>query len=291
MAARALALFALSVMVASSALAGVTAAQEPVPLPTAPQLPWLPLAIPQPAGVPNPIGAPGLDGPSQGLIGPPTPNAPGFVGPDGDWNAATLVVGSLGAMGVATLAVWGGTRFRTKDEILEHELRSRIYAYVQQHVGASLKDITEALGLSTTNAVWHLRKLEDGGLVRGRKFNGAKIYYPTSGGVQARNLSIASAALTNGNARIILAFVQEHPGAHQREVARVLAVNHGTVRWHLKKLRDAELLEERRSGDSATYHVTPLGGDALRMLAERGTAELAPAPLPDPSAMTAAGQA
>jgi predicted transcriptional regulator len=168
--------------------------------------------------------------------------------------------------------VWGGTRFREED-VLEHDVRAAIYQHVQQHVGASLKEITDALGLSTTNAVWHLRKLEERGLVRGRKSNGAKVYYPTAGGVQARNLSVAGAALMNANARAVLAFIQEHPGVHQREVGRHLDVNHGTVRWHLKKLRNAELLEERRSGGATSYHATPLGMDALRAAAARHAAQ------------------
>lgn len=285
MAARALGLVAL---LAGLAFAGAAAAQGPVEPPQLPALPWLPLGVPIPAGLPNPLGAPGLDGAAPGLGAAPMPTAPGFTGPDGDWGVTYAVAGFAGIASLAGLAVWGGTRFRGTEEILEHEVRSKIYAYVQQHVGASLKEITDHLGLSTTNAVWHLRKLEDGGLVRGRKFNGSKIYYPTAGGVQARNLSIAGAALNNGNARAILAFVEAHPGVHQREVARTLDVNHGTVRWHLRKLRDAELLEERRSGDSAAYHVTSLGGEALRLLAQR--AAQAPTPSSE-AAMPAASQA
>ncbi|HEV8360349.1 MAG TPA: helix-turn-helix domain-containing protein [Candidatus Thermoplasmatota archaeon] len=289
MAARALVLVAL---VAAAALAGAAQAQDPVlPIqpPPRPELPWLPIATP--VEVPATPTPPGIDAPPGGLGGEPVPTAPGFAGPDGNWGATYLVAGLAGFGALAGLAVWGGTRFRGTEEILEHEVRSAIYAYVQEHVGASLKDITDHLGLSTTNAVWHLRKLEEGGLVRGRKFNGAKIYYPTSGGVQARNLSMASAALTNGNARTILAFIHAHPGAHQREVARLLDVNHGTVRWHLRKLRDAELLEERRTGASATYHATTLGAEALQVVQARTAAAPAAQALPEPAALPAAGQA
>lgn len=256
----------LATLVLALAAAPATAAADEV----VPDLGKLP-GLQPPPGVPLPVNPPPLDT-SPGGSRRAAPIAPDLVAPDGGWDATMLVAGLGAVFGFAGLAVWMGTRFRSTEEVLQHELRSKIYRYVEEHVGASLKDITEALGLSTTNAVWHLRKLEDSGLVRGRKFNGAKVYYPTSGGVQARNLSLAGAALTSGNARSILEFVARHPGVHQREVARLLVVNHGTVRWHLKKLRDAELLEERRTGAHAVYHVTTLGQEALRALAARSPA-------------------
>ena len=209
---------------------------------------------------------------------PAAPSAPDLAPPMDTWSAPEAALSLVGLASLAGAALWLGTRFRDTEDILRHDVRSKLYAYIQAHVGASLKEVTDDLALSTTNAVWHLRKLEEAGLVRSRKFNGAKVYYPTSGGVAARDLSIAGAALTNGNARTIMQFVQEHPGVHQREVARLLAVNHGTVRWHLKKLLAAGLLEEERLPGSTSYRVTGLGADALRMLRARTRPE-------EPSAM------
>lgn len=223
---------------------------------------------PEPSPVPLPAPGGPFDAP-PGSGRAPSPVAPDLVGPTGGEGAMLAVAGAGALLGVAGVAVWGVTRFRDTEEVLRHEIRSKIYRYVQDHVGASLKDITEALGLSTTNAVWHLRKLEDTGLLRGRKVNGAKVYYPTSGGVHARDLSVAGAALTSGNARAILDVIARHPGVHQREVARLLAINHGTVRWHLQKLRNAALLEERRAGAATSYHVTALGTEALRAVGAR----------------------
>ncbi|MCA1814192.1 MAG: winged helix-turn-helix transcriptional regulator [Halobacteriales archaeon] len=268
MAVRLLALVALAPLVVVAA-SGLAAADAPLPIPL-PELPDLSKAPVNPAHVPVP--ASGQPAPSNGA---PMPGAPGFAsGPGNPWSFA--IVGGIALTGGLAMFAALGTRFRDGEELLQHDVRSGIYAYVQEHVGASLKDITESQGLSTTNAVWHLRKLEEGGLVRGKKCNGAKVYYPTSGGAMARDLSLAGAALTSGNAKRILAFVAEHPGVHQREVARLLGVNHGTVRWHLKKLRMAELLEERRIGASATYHLSPLGEVALRHVQQRAVGQDAP---------------
>src|SRR5207244_3392160 len=109
---------------------------------------------------------------------------------------------------------------------LENDVRARIYQHLRDRVGANLKQITDDLALTTTNAIWHLRKLEDAGLIHSRRFNGYKVFYPAEGGVEARKMSLSMTALTNGNAQDVFEFVVANPGAHQREIARALGVNH-----------------------------------------------------------------
>ena len=178
----------------------------------------------------------------------------------------------LGLAAAAALGVVGGARFVTPAEVLENPVRQRIFAHLRARTGATLKQVTEDLALTTTNAIWHLRKLEDAGLVHSRRFNGYKVFYPAEGGVHARRLSLSMTALANGNAQEVFEYVLANPGTHQREIARALNVNHGTVRWHLKKLRGAELLAEERRGKTSTYVATDVGREAL--------ANVRPAPQP-----------
>jgi predicted transcriptional regulator len=175
-------------------------------------------------------------------------------------------IGLVGLAGAATAAWFLGSRFTTPAEVLENGVRERIFAYLRERVGANLKQITDDLGLTTTNAIWHLRKLEDAGLIHSRRFNGYKIFYPAEGGVEARRLSLSLTALANDNARSVFEFVVTNPGTHQREIARALEVNHGTVRWHLKKLRRAEVLAEQRVGKTSVYFPTETGIAALKEL-------------------------
>jgi predicted transcriptional regulator len=176
-----------------------------------------------------------------------------------------------GLVAAAGIAAWFvlGSRFSTPAEVLQNEVRQAIYVYLRQRVGANLKQITDDLRLTTTNAIWHLRKLEDAGLIHSRRFNGYKVFYPAEGGVEARKLSLSLTALANENARSVFEFVVSNPGTHQREIARALAVNHGTVRWHLKKLRRAEVLAETRSGKTSVYFPTDTGVAALASFREQ----------------------
>lgn len=202
-----------------------------------------------------------------------TPPVDAGIVPPATWQIETdptmfLVAAALGGAFLVTGGLVLGTRYLTREDVLRHDVRSRILEYLKARSGASLKQITDDLSLTTTNAIWHLRKLEDAEVLRARRFNGLKIFYPAEGGVEARRVSLAVAALANPNAREIFGFVILHPGAHQREIARTLAVNHGTVRWHLKKLASAEIVAETRVGKAATYHATDLGRTAASRIAE-----------------------
>ena len=183
-----------------------------------------------------------------------------------------LAVAGLAVAGLASVAAalfQGGARFVTPAEVLANDVRKGIYAYLKARTGANLKQVTDDLRLTTTNAIWHLRKLEEAGLVHSRRFNGYKVFYPAEGGVEARRLSLGKTALANENAQEVFEHVAAHPGIHQREIARALGVNHGTVRWHLKKLLSAELIVETRRGKASAYEPTPTGLAALRHVGAR----------------------
>lgn len=210
--------------------------------------------------------------------------APSDISPD----IPVLAIAGLALAGLAGLATaaffFGGARFVTPAEVLENDVRQRIYAYLKQRVGANLKQVTDDLHLTTTNAIWHLRKLEEAGLLHSKRFNGYKVFYPAEGGIEARRLSLGKTALQNDNAQDVFQHVVANPGTHQREIARALGVNHGTVRWHLKKLLHAELIVETRRGKASSYEPTAMGLAALREV-DAHRPVVAPAPA---SIMTAA---
>jgi predicted transcriptional regulator len=217
------------------------------------------------------LGSAGDGGGSSGGDGgsgssPSDPAGPGPVEVDPGrlteavgFGPAMLILSALGAVGGA---LYGGARLVSDQELLENDTREAIYRYLESEVGANLKELTDALDLTTTNAIWHLRKLEEGDLVRSDKFNGYRVFYPAEGGKKAKQLTISKAALSNENARAIFEYITANPGAHQRKIARALDVNHGTVRWHLKKLRKADLLEEVDAGRSSEYFPTEVGEEA-----------------------------
>ncbi|HVM44482.1 MAG TPA: helix-turn-helix domain-containing protein [Candidatus Thermoplasmatota archaeon] len=242
-----------------------------------PDLPTLPVGGQQAKTLAEDLAeAAGLSQPGAAL--PPVADPLTAAGFELPWLA--VAGAALGIAGLAAAFFFGGARFVTPAEVLQNDVRRRIYHYLKVRVGANLKQVTDDLALTTTNAIWHLRKLEEAGLIHSKRFNGYKVFYPAEGGVEARKISLGKTALANGNAQEVFEHVVAHPGSHQREIARALGVNHGTVRWHLKKLLHAELIVETRRGKASSYEPTPIGLTALREVAAQKAAPVAPAVAP-----------
>ena len=180
----------------------------------------------------------------------------------------------------ATLFFLGGAKFVNSGNVLENDARRSIFEYIQAHPGVHLRAAATALSLSTTNVLWHLRKLEDANLVTSKKFEGYKVFYPVEGGVETKRRAIASSVLRNENAMGILEYVSANPSAHQREIARALGVNHGTIRWHLRKLEEATLLSPMKREHTTHYYVSELGQEALRGFAVRAVSPVPAPPVP-----------
>jgi len=182
-------------------------------------------------------------------LAPPSPDP---VVPDARVAPAALAAGLL----LAPL-VTGGIRHIDRNNVLDHAARRRIYEYLWECGGANLRTLSDALELSSTNATWHLDKLLKAELVSEVQVNGGRMYYPRGAGRVARDVARARAVLSNDNARAVLDAVRSGSSGHQREIARVLGVNHGTVRWHLQRLEEAGLIRGRAEQERG-FEPTPL---------------------------------
>lgn len=170
---------------------------------------------------------------------------------------------TVGLVGLCALAVfYGGARFVTSQEALGHETRRAIYALIQRDPGTTQRQITRAIGLTTTNAIWHLGKLETAGLVLHRRAKGLKLYYAASGGRPARERSLARTAFSNRNAANLVQHVVRNPGCTLYELAQTLGVHSGTIRWHAKKLEHLGYLRST-PGTPRRLHPAPAAASAL----------------------------
>ncbi len=197
-------------------------------------------------------------GGSDGLV----PGAPGdFVSEYRTPIIAVSVVSLVGLLGAVAFS--GGVKYIDRSNVLESPVRQEMFDYIRSNPGVYLREISRVLDINPTNTSWHLRKLTDADLIRCQVANGLKLYYPIEGGVRTRNTAIANSILRNENAKTIVAYLLAHPGSHQREIARALGVNHGTVRWHLKKLVMSDLVNEHQEGSAYKYYISQAGMEFL----------------------------
>jgi DNA-binding transcriptional ArsR family regulator len=173
---------------------------------------------------------------------------------------AAITASLLGTVG---LGFWYASRYIDPKIALQSPERSMLYGFVKGNPGVHLKQLSTEFRMKTSTVLWHVRKLESADLIRSKKANGYRVFYPVSGGMEASKVSEAITALSNVNARTIFAFLAEHPEAPLRDVTDRLGINAGTVRWHLKKLRRAGLLDE---AFDRSLRVTELGVKAWNQL-------------------------
>ncbi|MCA1819154.1 MAG: hypothetical protein LC620_03745, partial [Halobacteriales archaeon] len=174
---------------------------------------------------------------------------------------ATLAASTLGLAGFALV-----TRYISPKEALKNPQRSMLYGFIRGNPGVHLKKLSEEFSMKTSSILWHIRKLESAELVRSERANGFRVFYPTEGGVAVKNVSRAITALQNPNARVLFEHVHTHPGRGVAEISNALHIHVGTVRWHLKKLKDFQLVEELVRDESVSYFATPLGHKSLQTL-------------------------
>lgn len=177
--------------------------------------------------------------------------------------AGLLAMGGLGLLGLLGGGAWLMARYVDPKEALENPQRAMLYGFIKGNPGVHLKQLSDDFDMKTSTVLWHIRKLEAAELVRSQKVNGFRVFYPVAGGLEAKKLGAAVTALTNQNASRILDLLVIRPGADQRALSETLEVNAGTVRWHLRKMRDMGLLAELSQGRTSTYYPTELGMKAL----------------------------
>jgi predicted transcriptional regulator len=179
---------------------------------------------------------------------------------------AVLVAAIATIIAVLTAA---GVKYVTPENVLNTEIRKNLYHYIDEYPGSHLREIARELDLKPSNVAWHLRKLEQTNLVRSRTIGGKRVYYLVEGGIDARKEAVAEAVLRNKNARNIMRYLNDNPGKHLLEIAHALGLNHHTVKWHIKKMYMAELIEGDTTNSAyPVYYPTEIGKNALSNMSD-----------------------
>jgi len=181
----------------------------------------------------------------------------------------SLAVIVAAIIAIIALLTFGGIKYVTPENVLNTEVRKSLYEYIDECPGSHLREIARELNLKPSNAAWHLRKLEQTNLVRSRSIGGKKVYYLVEGGVDARKEAIAESILKNKNARDIMIYLSDNPGKHLLEIANALDLNHHTVKWHIKKMFLAELIDGDTSNSAyPIYYPTEMGVEAAKKFSD-----------------------
>jgi predicted transcriptional regulator len=132
------------------------------------------------------------------------------------------------------------------DTVLDLASRRRIVEYVREHPGLHLRALAEALAMPVSTLEYHCYHLEKHGHLAVREGGGFKAFYPSEG-MDRRDRDILY-LVRHDAPRRICAHLLLHPGATPGDLKEVVKLSGPTLSFHLKKLRDAGIVQETPEG-------------------------------------------
>ena len=128
----------------------------------------------------------------------------------------------------------------------------QILSYLKEHPGVSETDIVNATGFSRGSVSYNLRKL----LEDGRVSKISSRYYPYDA-YPSETEAKAERVLGNKRRQRIFKTILENPGISQKQLADEMQIPLSTLRWHLGKLEDANLIQIESKHHMTCYSANP----------------------------------
>ncbi len=195
-----------------------------------------------------------------------SPAAPLWVAPSAP---ATAVGGLVAAAAALLYYLWAAkglsflglfTRIGD-DEILDHPARRRVHDAIQAEPGVHFQELSRRLQMGHGVLDHHLQKLVGAGLVVKRQAPRYTCFFPK--GAVDRRLMDAAPVLRSKGGRQVLEAIRTAPGANFRAVAARAGLSPSTVSYHVRRLKDAGLVEEAPVAGASALHLTGMGQQAV----------------------------
>ncbi len=141
----------------------------------------------------------------------------------------------------------------TKDDVLDLGVRQRIVDAIREHPGLHLRGLAERLDIPVSTMEYHTYHLARHGHLSVREDGGYKAFYPIDG-LDRRDKDILY-MVRHEVPRRVCTHLLLHPEATPKDLLPVVSVSPATLSFHLKKLREAGLVEETPAGRTKTLRV------------------------------------
>jgi len=187
--------------------------------------------------------------------------------------AQVAAVGALAALGTLALqfeplrrglfllAVPLYSRLRRSD-LLDNQVRERIYQAVTQHPGLRIIDVCRLSEVGWGTAVYHLQRLERDRMIASRRDGPYRRFF-LNGQAPSPDTQTGSRTLRHALARDIAGFVASHPQAAQKDVCQALGISAPLASKWLTRMCQEGLLTSEREWKHMRYTATPQLGLAL----------------------------
>jgi len=134
----------------------------------------------------------------------------------------------------------------TIEQVLENENRDKIITLILEQPGVHFNEILREIDISAGTLVWHLDILETFKVIQKQRIGQYLVYYPytVKNPISKLDLKLRKSRTTLE----ILQLINDSPGMYQNQIAHRMDLNHKTVKYHIDKLIESELILTKKKG-------------------------------------------
>lgn len=149
-----------------------------------------------------------------------------------------------------------GIRRLTKNGVLDHENRMAIYDTIQKKPGMSISQISLLSEINRGTAKYHLTVLEKTGKITHMSLHGNSLYFENNGAFSNLEKKIVQNLKSDSKVKI-LGYLLDSQIASRPELATALDVSGPAISWHMRHLRNDQVVFEDREGKDVKYRLDP----------------------------------
>lgn len=140
-----------------------------------------------------------------------------------------------------------GNSYLTLEDIFENENRIKILKQILNNPGIHHNELLRSCQLQKGQLQWHLDVLLRNQIIKKEKYGQFTLYFPItpSFGTVDKLKNFLSKSKTTSE---ILKIIQNNPGINSSEISRILNLSSSTIKYHIDKLSEENLIILKRKG-------------------------------------------
>ena len=140
-----------------------------------------------------------------------------------------------------------GRSYLSLTEIFENENRLNILRQILNNPGIHHNELLRSCDLQKGQLQWHLDVLLKYHIIKKEKYGQYTIYFPITSSFDS-NDNLKNLLTKSKTTSEILNIIQENPGINSSEISRVLNLSRNTIKYHIDKLSEENLISLTRKG-------------------------------------------
>ncbi len=139
-----------------------------------------------------------------------------------------------------------GAHTLSMEEVFDNEMRNRILDIIIDDPGIHYKELFRQAETSASNLAWHLDILETYKIIKKARVGNYLVFYPF---IDKNPFAEFNHNLVKSKTTLeIFEIIGDHPGIHQSKIASRMELNHKTVKYHVDKLMEVDLVVIKKDG-------------------------------------------